>query len=81
MNEGVRPERRDVVVIGSGFGGAVSAFRLAAAGLDVCVLERGRAYPPGSFARSPSEMQDNFWDPSQGRHGLFDVWCSGASTP
>jgi cholesterol oxidase len=74
MEEGVRPDRHDVVVVGSGFGGAVSAYRLAKAGLDVCVLERGRAYPPGSFARSPSEMQDNFWDPSEGRHGLFDVW-------
>ncbi|HVE45672.1 MAG TPA: FAD-dependent oxidoreductase [Acidimicrobiales bacterium] len=64
----------DVVVVGSGFGGSVTAYRLAEAGLRVCVLERGKAYPPGSFPRSPREMKDNFWDPSEGRHGLFNAW-------
>ncbi|ALL79628.1 FAD-dependent oxidoreductase (plasmid) [Pseudonocardia sp. EC080610-09] len=67
-------EHVDAVVIGSGFGGAVSAFRLAEAGLSVVVLERGRAYPPGSFPRSPREMGRAFWDPEDGLHGLFDVW-------
>jgi cholesterol oxidase len=64
----------DVVVVGSGFGGSVVAYRLAAAGYSVCVLERGKAYPPGSFPRSPHDMAKNFWDPSEGLHGLFDVW-------
>ncbi len=64
----------DVVVVGSGFGGSVMAWRLADAGLAVCLLERGRAYPPGSFPRSPHDMARNFWDPSEGRQGLFDVW-------
>ena len=50
------------------------AYRLAEAGLSVCVLERGKAYPPGSFPRSPWETSRNFWDPSEGLHGLFDVW-------
>ncbi|HTV72895.1 MAG TPA: FAD-dependent oxidoreductase [Candidatus Acidoferrales bacterium] len=67
-------ERFDVVVVGSGFGGAVTAYRLAKAGRRVCVLERGRAYPPGSFARTPRAVSDNFWDPSQGRYGLFNIW-------
>ncbi|MGJ6967544.1 GMC oxidoreductase [Streptosporangium sp. G11] len=67
-------EHVDAVVVGSGFGGSVSAYRLAEAGLRVVVLERGRAYPPGSFARTPQEMSRNFWDPSEGLHGLFDVW-------
>lgn len=64
----------DAVVIGSGFGGSVVAYRLAGAGYRVCVLERGKAYPPGSFARRPREMAANFWDPSRGHHGLFNIW-------
>jgi cholesterol oxidase len=64
----------DVVVVGSGFGGSVMAWRLAREGLSVCLLERGKRYPPGSFPRSPHDMGRNFWDPSEGRQGLFDVW-------
>ena len=41
----------DAVIVGSGFGGSVTAYRLAQAGKSVCVLERGRAYPPVSFTR------------------------------
>ncbi len=64
----------DVVVVGSGFGGSVACYRLADAGLRVCLLERGKSYPPGSFPRRPREMGQNFWDPSRGQHGLYNVW-------
>jgi len=64
----------DAVIVGSGFGGSVTAYRLAEAGMSVCVLERGKPYPPGSFPRSPWQTGRNFWDPSEGLHGIFDVW-------
>lgn len=67
-------EHFDVVIVGSGFGGSVMAYRLAEAGYRVCVLERGKAYPPGSFPRSPAGMSRNFWDPSAGLYGMYNVW-------
>ncbi|MBO0690742.1 MAG: GMC family oxidoreductase, partial [Candidatus Dormibacteraeota bacterium] len=64
----------DAVVVGSGFGGAVTGYRLAEAGRRVCILERGRAYPPGSFPRDPGGLSRNVWDPASGLYGMFDVW-------
>jgi cholesterol oxidase len=70
----MRAQHFDAVVIGSGFGGSVMAYRMAEAGLSVCLLERGKPFPPGSFPRTPHEMQTNFWDPSDGLHGMFNLW-------
>ncbi len=67
-------EHFDAVVVGSGFGGSVTAFRLGEAGMRVLLLERGKAYPPGSFPRSPWATSRSLWDPSEGLHGLFNVW-------
>lgn len=57
-------EHFDAVVVGSGFGGSVTAFRLAKENLSVCLLERGKPYGPGDFARTPHAMSRNLWDPS-----------------
>ncbi len=50
------------------------ACRLAQAGWRVCLLERGKPFPPGSFPRTPEGMARNFWDPGAGKYGMFDVW-------
>src|SRR5262245_28941188 len=43
----------DFLIIGSGYGGAITAARIAAANLNpkptVCILERGREWPVGTF--------------------------------
>jgi len=46
-------ERYDVVVVGSGYGGAIAASRLARRGRSVCVLERGRELRPGDYPDTP----------------------------
>jgi hypothetical protein len=64
----------DLVVVGSGFGGAVVAMRAAEAGLRVLVLERGREYLPASFPRDPHRVQDVLWRRGRRRSdGLYDV--------
>ena len=47
--------RYDAIVVGSGFGGAVAACRLAEAGYRVLVLERGRRWHPAEFPRQPGD--------------------------
>ncbi len=45
--------RYEVVVVGSGYGGAIAASRLARTGRSVCVLERGRELRPGEYPDTP----------------------------
>jgi cholesterol oxidase len=63
----------DVIVIGSGFGGAVTACRLAQAGASVLVLERGREWKVNDFPRKPEDPW--VFDPEapEKRHGWFDL--------
>jgi cholesterol oxidase len=49
--------RYDVVVVGSGYGGAVAASRLARAGKRVAVLERGREFVTGEFPARFSDLR------------------------
>lgn len=64
----------DAIVVGSGFGGSVMAYRLAAAGKRVCLLERGKRFAPGSFPRTPYQLAKNFWAPKQNLYGMFQFW-------
>ena len=52
----------DAVVIGSGFGGAVVATRLAEAGRSVVVLEQGRRWSPASFPHTFGRASSAVWD-------------------
>ncbi|MBV8773269.1 MAG: GMC family oxidoreductase [Deltaproteobacteria bacterium] len=60
----------DVVVIGSGFGGAITACRLAQAGRSVCMLERGKRWDKQDFPRTLGQMAHAFWNDLD--HGLLD---------
>jgi cholesterol oxidase len=52
----------DVVVIGSGFGGAINACRLAQAGRSVCILERGKRWGKKDFPRTTGQVARAFWN-------------------
>jgi cholesterol oxidase len=61
----------DWLVIGSGFGGSVSALRLAEKGYRVGVLECGRRYRDRDFAKSAWNLRRYFWMPRLGLRGIF----------
>jgi cholesterol oxidase len=68
----------DFIVVGSGYGGSVAALRLAEAGRDVCVLERGRELLPKDFPRGDKETTRELQGVLGGVHfgrrdGLVDV--------
>jgi cholesterol oxidase len=60
----------DVVVIGSGFGGSVSALRLAEKGYRVLVLEQGRRFETGEFPRTNWLLHKFLWLPALGFYGI-----------
>jgi len=60
----------DFLVIGSGFGGAVSALRLAEKGYRVVVLEQGRRWGPEDFPRTNRSIRRYLWAPALGFRGI-----------
>ncbi|MET7967968.1 GMC family oxidoreductase [Micromonospora sp. NPDC005305] len=62
--------RYDVVVIGSGFGGSVTALRLAEKGYTVGVLEAGRRFADDEFPRTSWRASRFLWAPKLGCYGL-----------
>jgi cholesterol oxidase len=71
MSERARAHDYDWVVIGSGFGGSVSALRLAEKGYRVCVLESGRRYEDEDFAASTWNLRRFAWMPYLGLRGTL----------
>src|SRR6476659_4808792 len=61
----------DWLVIGSGFGGSVSALRLAEKGYKVGVLECGKRFRDRDFARSAWNRRRYVWMPRRGMRGIF----------
>jgi cholesterol oxidase len=60
----------DVLVIGSGFGGSVTALRLSEKGYRVGVLEAGRRFEDHDFAKNSWHVRDYLFKPSVGCYGI-----------
>lgn len=60
----------DVIIVGSGFGGSVSALRLTEKGYRVAVLEAGRRYEDKDFAKTSWRVHKYVWAPKLGLFGI-----------
>lgn len=63
----------DYVIIGSGFGGSVSAMRLAEKGYDVLILEEGKRYRDKDFATTNWKVWKYLWAPALRCFGILQV--------
>lgn len=68
--DGARPSDYQVLIIGSGFGGSVSALRLTEKGYRVGVLEAGRRFADEEFAATSWRVRDYLWAPDLGCYGI-----------
>ena len=59
----------DYIIIGSGFGGSVSALRLSEKGYNVLVIEKGRRYGADDFPKTnwnhTTSVLKRCWEPRQ----------------
>ncbi len=60
----------DVVVVGSGFGGSVTALRLTEKGYRVAVLEAGRRFGPSDFPKTNWNLRRFLFAPRLGMRGI-----------
>ena len=63
----------DYVIIGSGFGGSVSAMRLTEKGYSVLVLERGKRYRDEDFPKTNWNIRKFLWLPAARCFGFFEM--------
>ncbi|MEU4812923.1 GMC family oxidoreductase [Nocardia fluminea] len=61
----------DVIVIGSGFGGSVTALRLTEKGYRVGVLEAGRRFADAEFPQTSWRLRSYLWAPRLGCYGIL----------
>src|SRR5215212_3840067 len=63
----------DFVIIGSGFGGSVSAMRLTEKGYSVLVLEKGKRFEEKDFAKSNWQFWKYLWLPATRAYGIMQI--------
>jgi cholesterol oxidase len=63
----------DVIVVGSGFGGSVSALRLTEKGYRVAVVEMGKRYRAEDFARTNWDLRRSLFRPELGCYGILQM--------
>lgn len=63
----------DYAIIGSGFGGSVSAMRLTEKGYSVLLLEKGKRYDDADFASSTWNIWKYLWAPVVRAHGILQI--------
>lgn len=63
----------DYVIVGSGFGGSVSALRLSEKGYKVAVLEMGKRWGPENLPKSTWSLKSWLWAPFLGWRGFFSM--------
>ncbi|MFC8403192.1 GMC oxidoreductase [Streptomyces griseoincarnatus] len=67
----------DVLVVGSGFGGSVSALRLTEKGYRVGVLEAGRRWTRESLPKNSWDLKNYLWAPGLGMYGIQRIHLLG----
>ncbi|MGW4148932.1 GMC oxidoreductase [Streptomyces albogriseolus] len=67
----------DVLVVGSGFGGSVSALRLTEKGYRVGVLEAGRRWTRESLPKNSWDLKNYLWVPRLGMYGIQRIHLLG----